>query len=184
MTDAGSSKAQPQSSGPQTKDMAAVALVLSAAAEISAEAEEHDRSRLDPSLDPADSAARPDARKAVVRRRREPIRQPRAVAQSGRTPDPGNPTALDAVSDAAEDPSRPDTRSELRDWIKDNATLLSNASLLISLAAVALSLLPDVGIFSPYKGADFRRGAPAAHRTAPSVARRSAASHAPEERAT
>ena len=44
----------------------------------------------------------------------------------------------------------PDTRSELRDWIKDNATLLSNASLLISLAAVALSLLPDVGIFSPY----------------------------------
>ena len=43
-----------------------------------------------------------------------------------------------------------DTRSELRDWIKDNATLLSNASLLISLAAVALSLLPDVGFFVPY----------------------------------
>ncbi len=43
-----------------------------------------------------------------------------------------------------------DTRSELRDWIKDNATLLSNASLLISLATIALSLLPDVGIFAPY----------------------------------
>jgi predicted histidine transporter YuiF (NhaC family) len=38
----------------------------------------------------------------------------------------------------------------LRDWIKDNATLLSNASLLISLATIALSLLPDVGFFSPY----------------------------------
>ena len=41
-------------------------------------------------------------------------------------------------------------RSELRDWIKDNATLLSNASLLISLATLALSLLPEVGVFSPY----------------------------------
>jgi hypothetical protein len=37
------------------------------------------------------------------------------------------------------------TQSEPRDWIKDNATLLSNASLLISLAAVALGLLPSAG---------------------------------------
>ena len=43
-----------------------------------------------------------------------------------------------------------DTTSELRNWIKDNATLLSNASLLISLAAVALSLLPPVGFIDPY----------------------------------
>jgi hypothetical protein len=50
----------------------------------------------------------------------------------------------------AEEGSRPETTSELRDWIKDNATLLSNASLLISLATIALSLLPDVGFFSPY----------------------------------
>ena len=87
---------------------------------------------------------------AVVRRRREPIRQPRAISQSQRTSAPVNATALDTARDAEEDLSPTDTRSELRDWIKDNATLLSNASLLISLAAVALSLLPDVGIFSPY----------------------------------
>jgi hypothetical protein len=42
------------------------------------------------------------------------------------------------------------TQSELRDWIKDNATLLSNASLLISLAAVALGLLPSAGFLDPY----------------------------------
>jgi hypothetical protein len=151
MTDAGSSKTPPQSTGPQAKDMAAAALVLSAeAAEISAEAEEGDRSRSDPSPDPAVSGARPAARMAVVRRRREPIRQPRAVTQSQRASVPVNPTALDAAQDAAEDFYPTDTRSELRDWIKDNATLLSNASLLISLAAVALSLLPDVGIFAPY----------------------------------
>ena len=87
---------------------------------------------------------------AVVRRRRAPIRQPRAVLQSQQASVPVNPIALDTVGDAAGEGSRPDTRAELRDWIKDNATLLSNASLLISLAAVALSLLPDVGIFSPY----------------------------------
>ena len=85
-----------------------------------------------------------------MRRRREPIRQPRAIVQSDRVSVTANPTELDAARDAAEDLSTTDTRSELRDWIKDNATLLSNASLLISLAAVALSLLPDVGFFSPY----------------------------------
>jgi hypothetical protein len=151
MTDALSSKTQPLPPAPKATDVASAALVLSAgAAEISAEAEESDRSRSDPSSDPAVSGARPAARMAVVRRRREPIRQPRAVTQSQRASVPVNPTALDAAQDAAEDLSSTDTRSELRDWIKDNATLLSNASLLISLAAVALSLLPDVGIFAPY----------------------------------
>ena len=71
------------------------------------------------------------------------------MAGSEPTPVPAQPTTLDSAPDAGLG-SRQDTRSELRDWIKDNATLLSNASLLISLAAVALSLLPDVGIFSPY----------------------------------
>ena len=47
-------------------------------------------------------------------------------------------------------PTQPDTRSELRDWIKDNATLLSNASLLISIAALALSILPSTGFLDPY----------------------------------
>jgi hypothetical protein len=44
----------------------------------------------------------------------------------------------------------PDTQSELRNWIKDNSTLLSNASLLISVAALALNLLPDTGVLDPY----------------------------------
>ena len=42
------------------------------------------------------------------------------------------------------------TTSELRDWIKDNATLLSNASLLISISALALNLLPSAGFLNPY----------------------------------
>jgi hypothetical protein len=151
MTDAPSSKTQPPPPAPKTLDVTAAALVLSAgAAEISAEAEEGDRSRPDLSPDPAVSGARPDARTAVVRRRRPPIRQPRATAQAQPASVPVTPTAPDAAQDAAGDLSGTDTRSELRDWIKDNATLLSNASLLISLAAVALSLLPDVGIFAPY----------------------------------
>jgi hypothetical protein len=151
MTDALSAKAQPVPPAPKATDVASAALVLSAgAAEISAEAEEGDRSRSDPSPDAAVSGARPVGRMAVVRRRREPIRQPRAVTQSRRVSVPVSATALDAAHDAAGDLSPTDTRSELRDWIKDNATLLSNASLLISLAAVALSLLPDVGIFAPY----------------------------------
>jgi hypothetical protein len=44
----------------------------------------------------------------------------------------------------------PDTRSELRSWIKDNVSLLSNASLLISLAALAIGLLPGEGFLEPY----------------------------------
>ena len=126
-------------------------MVLSAgAAEISAEAEERDRSRSDPYPQPSLPGDRSDARMAVIRRRREPIRQPRAHTQSQRASVPVNPTTFDTAREAVEDRSRTDTRSELRDWIKDNATLLSNASLLISLATIALSLLPDVGIFSPY----------------------------------
>jgi hypothetical protein len=151
MTDAPSSKTQPPPPAPQAANISAAALVLSAgAAEISAEAEESDRFRSNASPNPSLSAVRPDALRAVVRRRREPIRQPRAIVQSDRVSVTANPTELDAARDAAEDLSTTDTRSELRDWIKDNATLLSNASLLISLAAVALSLLPDVGFFSPY----------------------------------
>ena len=151
MTDALSSKTEPLRPTPDARDVSAAALVLSAeVAEISAEAEEGDRSRSDPSPNPLVSAAREDARMAVVRRRHAPIRQPRAVTQSQRASVPANPTAVDAARDAAEDLPPTDTRSELRDWIKDNATLLSNASLLISLAALTLSLLPDVGIFAPY----------------------------------
>jgi hypothetical protein len=150
MTNPESSGTQSQSSVPQAKEIAAAALVLSAeAAEISAEAEERDRPGSDPPPSPSVSGVRPRARSAFVPRRREPARRLRAISGSEPTAVPAQPTEL-AGDPGAEEGSRPDTRSELRDWIKDNATLLSNASLLISLATIALSLLPDVGIFSPY----------------------------------
>jgi hypothetical protein len=150
MTSAESSGAQPQSSGAQAKEVAAAALVLGAeAAEISAEAEERDRPGSDPLPNPSVSGVRPRARSAFVPRRREPARRPRAISGSDPTAVPARQSELAGDPDP-EEGSRPETRSELRDWIKDNATLLSNASLLISLATIALSLLPDVGFFSPY----------------------------------
>jgi hypothetical protein len=151
MTDERPSKTQPQSPGPQARDLAVAALILSAEmAEISAEAEERDRSGSDPPQNLSVSTAPPRARSAVVRRRREPVRLPRATNGLERVSVDSPRTALVGAGTGAEDISRPDTRSELRDWIKDNATLLSNASFLISLATLTLSLLPDVGIFSPY----------------------------------
>jgi hypothetical protein len=151
MTDAASSKTEPQSPAPHAKEMATAALVLSAAAAVSSDdAAERDRSGADPSPNPSLSGGgRPRARSAFVPRRRAPIRRPRALSESVPASVPAQPTTLVSAPDAGEG-SRQETRSELRDWIKDNATLLSNASLLISLAAVALSLLPDVGVFSPY----------------------------------
>jgi hypothetical protein len=133
--------------------VAALVLNAAAAAAISADAEEGERLPADPAPPPAVPDGRSAARHAVMPRRRAPIRQPRGVPPSARpsgSVNPARPPAHEAARDAAEEPPPPETRSELRDWIKDNATLLSNASLLISLAAVALSLLPDVGIFSPY----------------------------------
>jgi hypothetical protein len=133
--------------------VAALVLNAAAAAAISADAEEGERLPADPAPPPAVPDGPSAARHAVMPRRRAPIRQPRGVPPSARpsgSVNPARPPAHEAARDAAEEPPPPETRSELRDWIKDNATLLSNASLLISLAAVALSLLPDVGIFSPY----------------------------------
>jgi hypothetical protein len=42
----------------------------------------------------------------------------------------------------------PDTKSELRAWIKENAALLSNARLMSRLAAIALNLLPNAGVLA------------------------------------
>jgi hypothetical protein len=151
MTDAQSSKIQPQSPGLQARDLIAPALILSAgAAEISAEAEERDRAGSEAPRNPLVSGAPPSAGNPVVRRRRGPARRPRAISGSELAPVIPSSTALVGPGDDVEGVSQPDTTAELRDWIKDNATLLSNASLLISLATIALSLLPDVGFFSPY----------------------------------
>lgn len=46
--------------------------------------------------------------------------------------------------------AEPDLQNELRGWIKDNASLLSNVSLLVSIAALALGLLPGEGWIEPY----------------------------------
>jgi hypothetical protein len=53
-----------------------------------------------------------------------------------------------ATAQAADD--KRNTNSELRDWLKENASLLSNASLLISISAIALKALPAEGVLNPY----------------------------------
>src|SRR5215218_6053069 len=87
MTDAQSSKIQPQPPGPQARDLATPALILSAgAAEISAEAEERDRADSDVPRNPSVSVAAPPARNPVVRRRRVPARLRGAIAASELAP--------------------------------------------------------------------------------------------------
>jgi len=151
MTDPGSAKTQPQPSAPHAREVAAAALVLSAGeADISAEAEERGQAGAGHAANPPASGVPPPAPRVFVLRRREPTRRRRVIPAPELASAPAQPAALDG---AREDPGAgapPDPRSELRDWIKDNATLLSNASLLISLATIALSLLPDVGFFAPY----------------------------------
>jgi hypothetical protein len=131
--------------------MAAAALVLGAgAAEIAAEAEERDHAGSGPRPRPTDSGARPPVPSVFVLRRREPTRRRRVIPLPESAAALAQPAALDGGPEDSEEGASPASRSELREWIKDNATLLSNASLLISLATIALSLLPDVGFFAPY----------------------------------
>src|SRR5215213_2311246 len=112
MTDPQSSKSQPQPPGPQAKDLAAPALILSAGlAEISAEAEERDRAAADAPRNPSVSGAAPRARNPVVRRRRELARLRGGIAASGLAPVIANPTVLVGASDEVEDVSRSDTRA-------------------------------------------------------------------------
>lgn len=84
-------------------------------------------------------AARP---RRIVRRSAPDARR----ADASLPPDSPDPASRQPANEQA----APDTTSELRNWIKDNATLLSNASLLISVAALALNLLPDTGVLDPY----------------------------------
>lgn len=151
MTDAGTSKTQPPSLASQARDLAAAALVLNAGeAEIAAEAEEQQQAGSEHSPNPPVSGVRPPAPGVFVLRRRDPTRRRRVIPAPELASAPAQPAALDGAPEDPGEGAPPDSRSELRDWIKDNATLLSNASLLISLATIALSLLPDVGFFAPY----------------------------------
>ena len=82
---------------------------------------------------------------------RLPSAQDRRVRPSPLAPAPDAAApANTTTATPADDQTAPDTTSELRNWIKDNATLLSNASLLISVAALALNLLPDTGALDAY----------------------------------
>jgi hypothetical protein len=119
-------------------------------AEIVAEAEERDKTGSGHSPHPSFSGVHPPAPGVFVLRRRGPTRQRRFIPATEPTSAPAQPAALDGAPDDPGEGPPPESTSELRDWIKDNAALLSNASLLISLATIALSLLPDVGIFAPY----------------------------------
>lgn len=122
--------------------VAAAALLLGAAAnEISAEAETTASSP--PTVVPAPPGLPRSGRRASIARsprRRRPARLGRGSAASA--------PAMRVAAQEGDAP--PSTKSELRDWVKDNATLLSNASLLISIAALALSLLPTTGVLDPY----------------------------------
>ena len=62
----------------------------------------------------------------------------------------GPRTAGQAAAKAATSTEPRNTNSELRDWLKENASLLSNASLLISISAIALKALPAEGALNPY----------------------------------
>jgi len=127
------------------------ALILSTgAAAIAADAEDRNGSGSGPrpTASGADGPAPP--RRVFVVRRGDPARGAHTISASESLSVAAQPTMLLGASDDPGDGSRPETTSELRDWIKDNATLVSNASLLISLAMIALSLLPDVGFFAPY----------------------------------
>ncbi|MFN8662597.1 MAG: hypothetical protein U0075_11940 [Thermomicrobiales bacterium] len=58
--------------------------------------------------------------------------------------------ALPARPTTPQEDSQSHINSELRDWLKVNASLLSNASLLISISALALKALPANGVLNPY----------------------------------
>lgn len=80
------------------------------------------------------------------RHRPQVVRARRIVAVDNESAPPAHATSPTATTPG----ENADTTSELRDWIKDNATLLSNASLLISISALALNLLPSAGFLNPY----------------------------------
>lgn len=121
----------------------ATALVLEASAAAAAES----APSAPDSPERARSADGVGPRRVVHINRSSRRRRPARLVRTHVSPDISRATIPGSSGDAL---SQPDTRSELRDWIKENATLLSNASLLISIAALALSVLPSTGFLDPY----------------------------------
>jgi hypothetical protein len=132
---AGASGASPNTGPDLTAGMLAAGLALHA----NLQAGESDSEG--PNSGEADDRLAPTTHRSVTRSRikRRPARiarRPRAVAMQ---------TAAVQVAD-----EKRNTNSELRDWLKENASLLSNASLLISISAIALKALPAEGVLNPY----------------------------------
>ena len=82
------------------------------------------------------------SRRAVSRSRIK--RRPARIEQRARRAGPPPAVPVDKPIEQR------NTNSELRDWLKENASLLSNASLLISISAIALKALPAEGVLNPY----------------------------------
>jgi hypothetical protein len=137
------SKAPEAASAQEAAPVAVGASALGIAAMTGAAATDRDDS--EPSLMPTSNRGRtaPPTRQS---------RPARVVRSRGRlTPEAAPRPSPPATGPDSLEPNAPvNTQSELRDWIKENATLLSNASLLISLAAIALNLLPNAGFLDPY----------------------------------
>jgi hypothetical protein len=127
----------------------ALATVIGAGqAEIAAEATNGDRPE-PPETGPAVPVrGSPRARRPRAHRRANRLDRRSRVAAPA--PITASAVAELATAEAAAAASPADTQSELRNWVKDNATLLSNASLLISISALALNLLPETGFLDPY----------------------------------
>lgn len=90
-----------------------------------------------PSMPTGQHSPRAISRSRIKRRPARITRHPRLVSAGAA-----------ATAEAAADERN--LNSELRDWLKENASLLSNASLLISISAIALKALPADGVLNPY----------------------------------
>jgi hypothetical protein len=133
---AGGSTSAPNTSADLTAGMVAAGLALQA----SMQAGQSEGDAQDAGV-PAKPEGQPSSRSVMRSRiKRRPARierRPRAAAF--------RPEATQQVAG-----QQRDTNSELRDWLKENASLLSNASLLISISAIALKALPAEGVLNPY----------------------------------
>lgn len=132
----GGSTSAPNTSADLTAGMVAAGLALQASIQ-AGQSEDDAQDAGVPAKPEGQPSPRSVMRSRIKRRPARIERRPRAAAF--------RPEATQQVAG-----QQPDTNSELRDWLKENASLLSNASLLISISAIALKALPAEGVLNPY----------------------------------